>query len=74
MREQVDAAERSKLPARNTHRIPDLQFDLSIVNRDHPRAELHADGQVMDRLEALVCELQQQARLADTCANGRWSS
>jgi hypothetical protein len=46
------------------HRVPDLELDLLVVNADHARAELHPDGQVVHRLEALVGELQQQARLA----------
>ena len=46
------------------HRIPDLQLDLLVVDGDHPCPKLNADGQVMDRLEALVGELQKQTRLA----------
>lgn len=44
-----------------THRVPDLQLDLLSINVDHARPKLHADGQVVHRLEPLVCELQQQA-------------
>ena len=50
---------------RVAHRVPDLQLDLLVVYRDHARAELDADGQVMHWLEALVSELQEQARLPD---------
>lgn len=45
--------------------IPDLQLDLLAVDRDHPRAEFDADGEVVDRLEALVRELEEEAGLAD---------
>jgi hypothetical protein len=51
----------SEREGRRTHRVPYLQLDLLSINGDHARAKLHADGQVMHRLEALVCELQQQA-------------
>ena len=50
---------------RRTHSVPDLQLDLLVVYRDHARAELDADGQVVHWLEALVRELQEQARLPD---------
>lgn len=49
------------------HRIPYLQLDLLAVNVDHPCPELHANGEVVHRLEPLVRELQQQAGLAHTC-------
>lgn len=48
-------------------RIPYLQLDLFPVNGDHPRPKLHPDGQIVDRLEALVCELQQDTWLANPC-------
>mmetsp|Transcript_22009 Transcript_22009/g.56558 ORF Transcript_22009/g.56558 Transcript_22009/m.56558 type:complete len:371 (+) Transcript_22009:793-1905(+) len=48
-------------------RVPNLQFDLLVVNSDHACTEFHADREVVHRLEPLVCELQQQARLADAC-------
>lgn len=48
-------------------RVPNLQLDLLAVDGDHPGAELDPDRQVMDRLEALVGELEQQAGLADAC-------
>lgn len=47
-----------------TSRIPDLQFDLLALDVDHAGPELHPDGEVVDRLEPLVCELKQQAGLA----------
>jgi len=40
--------------------IPDLQFDLFAINGNHACTKLHANGQIMHRLEALVRELQQQ--------------
>ena len=47
------------------HRVPDLELDLLVVYRDHARTKLDADGEVMHWLEALVRELQEQARLPD---------
>jgi hypothetical protein len=44
----------------NPHRIPNLQFDLAIINRNHTSTELHANGKVVNGLESLVCELEQQ--------------
>jgi hypothetical protein len=44
-----------------------LKLDLLSINVDHPSTKLHADGQVMHWLEALVGELEQQAGLAHTC-------
>jgi hypothetical protein len=52
-----------------THRIPDLQFDLAVIDRDHTSTEFHTDSKVMDGLEPLVSELEQQARLANACDN-----
>jgi hypothetical protein len=45
-----------------------LELDVLAVDGHHARAELDADGEVVHRLEALVRELQQQARLANACA------
>lgn len=42
-----------------TGRVPNLQLDLLAVDGDHPGTELDPDRQVMDRLEALVGELEQ---------------
>eukprot|EP00963_Diacronema_lutheri_P006308 scaffold544_cov320-Pavlova_lutheri.AAC.22 len=36
------------------YRVPDLQFDLFVVNGHHSRTELHSDGQVVDRLKSFV--------------------
>ena len=47
-----------------THRVPDLKLDLLPLDVDHPGPELDPDGEVVDRLEPLVRELQQEARLA----------
>jgi len=46
--------------------IPNLQLHLLVVDGYHPSSELNADGQVVDRLESLVGELQEKAGLADT--------
>ena len=43
----------------------DPKLDLLVVYRDHARTKLDADGEVMHWLEALVRELQEQARLPD---------
>lgn len=40
-----------------TYGIPDLELERFVVNRDHPRPEFHADGQVVHGLESLVREL-----------------
>jgi hypothetical protein len=48
-----------------------LQLDVLGVDGDHARAELDANGQVMHRLEALVRELQQEARLAHALGGRR---
>lgn len=50
----------------SAHRVPYLQLDLLVVDGDEASPELNSDRQVVDRLEALVCELQQQATLSDT--------
>lgn len=44
--------------------VPDLEFDLLVVNVDHLRTELDADCGVVVELEFLLKELQQDARLA----------
>ena len=49
------------------YRIPDLELDLFAVYCGHTSPEFDADCKVVDGLEALVCELQQQTRLAYTC-------
>ena len=41
--------------------VPDLEFDLFVVDCDHTRAEFNADGKVMYGLESLVCELKEEA-------------
>lgn len=50
----------------SAHRVPYLQLDLLVVDGDEASPELNSDREVVDRLEALVCELQQQATLSDT--------
>ena len=51
-------------PLPHPHRVPDLELDLLALDVDHPGAELHADGEVVDRLEPLVGELEKEAGLA----------
>lgn len=41
--------------------VPDLEFDLFVVDCDHARTEFDTDGEVMYGLESLVCELEQEA-------------
>ena len=48
-----------------TYGIPDLKFDLLSLDVDHASAELDSDGEVVHGLEALVCELEKQARFAN---------
>ena len=47
-------------------RIPDLKFDLFVIDNNHSCTELDANGQVMDWLETFVRELQQQTGLSHT--------
>ena len=49
---------------KGTDRVPDLQFDLFPLDVDHAGPELDHNGEVVHRLEPLVCELQEQAGLA----------
>ena len=50
-----------------THRVPNLQLDLLVIDSDHPGTELNTDGQIVNLLKPFVCELQQQARLSHAC-------
>lgn len=50
-----------------SRRVPDLQLDLLVLQVDHASTKLDTNRQVVDRLKSLVCELQQQTRLSDTC-------
>ena len=61
-REKKGREERSR-----TDRVPNLEFDGLVVDGDHAGAEFDADGEVVHGLEALVRELQQQARLPHAC-------
>lgn len=58
------ARPRCSQEAGGSYRVPNLEFDVLVVNCHHARSKLDADGEVMNRLEALVCELQKQARLS----------
>jgi hypothetical protein len=60
-----------------SYRVPNLELDRVVVDGDHPGGEdvgLDVDGAVMDGLEPLVGELQQQARLANSCTGPQTSS
>ena len=58
-------------PCQSTHRVPDLELDLLPLDVDHASTELDADGEIVHRLEPLVRELEQQARLAHPWAKLR---
>lgn len=42
----------------STYRVPYLQLDLLAINVDHACAKLHANGEVVYWLKALVGKLQ----------------
>ena len=44
-----------------SRRVPNLQLDILVFDLDHARSELNADSEIVYGLEALVCELQEQA-------------
>lgn len=50
-----------------SYRVPYLKLDLLAIDIDHPSSKFHSNSQVMDRLEALVRELQKQAGLPHAC-------
>jgi len=50
-----------------TYRVPNLELEGLAVDGDHVGALFDADVDVVHGLEALVCELQQQARLPHAC-------
>lgn len=47
--------------------VPDLQLDLFAVDGYHAGTELHANRQIVHRLEPFVRELEQQTGFTDTC-------
>ncbi len=54
-------APRAHAPLAATHRVPNLQLDLLVVNVDHACTKLNTNCEVVHRLKALVGELKQQA-------------
>lgn len=50
-----------------TYSIPYLQLDWLSINSDHACSKLNANRQVVHGLKPLVCELKQEAGLANTC-------
>lgn len=46
--------------------IPDLKLYLFVTNVDHSGSKLHTDGEIMDRLESLICKLKEKAGFAHT--------
>jgi hypothetical protein len=55
----------------HTHRIPDLQFNLLIPDRHHPRPELDAYGEIVDVLKPFIGKLKQETRFTDACVTER---
>ena len=51
-------------------RIPDLKLDQLVFKIHHASTKLNTNRQVVDRLESLVCELQEQAGLSDAWDDG----
>ena len=47
-------------------RVPNLQLDVLLLDLDRAGTKLDANGQVVLLTEPLVCELEEQAGLADT--------
>ena len=58
------AVNTSELPA-NTYGIPDLKFNVLIINANHTRAKFNANSEIMDGLKFVVCELEEQAGLSN---------
>ena len=50
---------------RGKQRKETTNLDLLAVDFDMPSAKLDTDGQVMDRLKSLICELKEEATLTD---------
>jgi len=46
--------------------VPDLEFDVFIVDLEVSSPEFHPDGQVMLLSESFVCELEEEARFTDS--------
>jgi hypothetical protein len=57
-----------------TYRIPYLKLYLMMIDIDQSGTEFHTDCQVMHWLKSLVCELQQQTTLPNTCEQIRSST
>lgn len=52
---------RQKKEKEEEYSVPNLELDGAAVDGDHASAELNTDGEIVNRLEPLVRELQQQA-------------
>lgn len=46
--------------------VPDLQFNILVVDLDRPRSELDSDCQIVLLSESLVGELEEETGLADS--------
>lgn len=53
------------------HRIPNLQFNLLIPDRHHPRPKLDAYGEIMHVLKPFIGKLEQEAGFTDACVTER---
>ena len=49
--------------------VPNLQFDVLVVDLNRAGSEFDANRQIVLLTEALVCELEEQAGLSDTYSN-----
>lgn len=49
--------------------VPNLQLDVLVVDLNRAGSEFDANRQIVLLTEALVCELEEQAGLADTYSN-----
>jgi hypothetical protein len=50
-----------------TGSIPDLKFDRFIGDVDHTGPEFYTNGKIVDRLKALIGELEEEAGFPYTC-------
>lgn len=53
--------------------IPNLELDRTGVDGDHASTEFDTNGEIMNRLESLVRELQEQAWFPYTCITPNYS-
>ena len=63
------AARHTRAARARAHRVPNLQLDVLVVDLNRAGSEFDANRQIVLLTEALVCELEEQAGLADTYSN-----